>query len=319
MEQVGPDVSVTTLRYFVTVAEELHFGRAAERLHITVPSLSQQMSRLERRLGAPLLERTSRHVALTPAGQSLLGPARRCVAAHEDVLRWARQLHDTQRLTVGLIAAAAGRWTTPILTALVHRMPGLRLELRRLALSDAGPALRERRVDAAFVPVSPDLLGPDVRTVPLGSEPRVLVIAEGHPLARREAIGIDETNELEFIHPVAELSHRALAWWIVDPRPDGTRVKHAPPSEDLEEILELCATGVGVNIAGAAVAEFFPRPGLAFVPITDIEPITVALCYPADSVNPALSALEQIATSIAAQPLTGTGAGAGLPVSSSDT
>jgi DNA-binding transcriptional LysR family regulator len=304
MDSLSLDVSITTLRYVVTVAEELHFGRAAKRLHITVPSLSQQISRLERRLGVPLLARTSRQVSLTDAGQSLLGPARRCVAAHEEVLQWARQLHDTQRLTVGLIATGAGPWTTPILTTLVHRVPGLRLELRRLGLADTVPALRERRVDAAFVPFQPDLFEPDVRAIGIWSEPRVLVIADNHPLARRESIGINETNELEFIHPAAEPSDRGHAWWIVDPRPDGTRVKHAPSSEDLEEILALCATGVGVNIAGASASEYFPRPGLAFVPITDIEPLTVSLCYLADSPNRALATLEQVATSITMQPST---------------
>ncbi|MEV6171584.1 LysR family transcriptional regulator [Streptomyces sp. NPDC051954] len=317
MDQLGLDVSITTLRYFVTVAEELHFGRAAKRLHITVPSLSQQISRLERRLGVSLLVRTSRQVSLTDEGQSLLGPARRCVATHEEVLQWARQLHDTQRLTVGLIAAGAGPWTTPILTTLVHRVPGLRLELRRLGLADTVPALRERRVDAAFVPFHPDLLASDVHAIGIWSEPRVLVIADSHPLAQREAIGINETNDLEFIHPAAEPSDRGHAWWTVDPRPDGSRVKHAPPAEDLEEILALCATGAGVNIAGASAAEYFPRPGLAFVPITDIEPLTVSLCYLADSANPALAMLEQVATTIAGQSPSRLGSATAFPDASS--
>ncbi|MEV7284967.1 LysR family transcriptional regulator [Streptomyces sp. NPDC093252] len=302
MKQVGgPDVSITTLRYFVAVAEELHFGRAAERLHITVPSLSQQISRLERRLGVPLLARTSRQVSLTGEGRSLLELARRSLAAQEELLRWAARLH-TPRLTVGLIATGAGPWTTPILTTLVHRVPGLRLELRRLGLADALPSLRERRVDAAFVPFPPHLLDPDIRALAIWSEPRVLVVADSHPLARREAIGIDESNGLEFIHPAAQPSDRRNAWWTVDPRPDGTRVRHAAPAEDLEEILALCATGAGANIAGASAAEYFPRPGLAFVPITDIEPMTVSLCYLADTADRTLATLEQIVTDLITPP-----------------
>lgn len=312
MERLGLDVSVTTLRYFMVVAEELHFGRAAQQLHITVPSLSQQMSRLEQRVGVPLLVRTSRRVALTHEGQSLLGPVRRCVAAHEEVLRWARRLHDTQRLTVGLVATAAGPWTTTILTTLTHRVPGLRLELRRLALGDGVHALRERRVDAAFVPGPTRFLHPDVHAIPVLSEQRVLVIAESHPLARRTAIGINETNDLEFIHPAAGCSPE-LAWWIVDPRPDGTPVKHAPPTEDLEEILTLCATGAGVNISGASAADFFPRKGLAFIPIIDIEPVALSLCYLKSSTSAALTALEQVTTTIAAQPLVTPGTSADRP------
>ncbi|MFC7728465.1 LysR family transcriptional regulator [Actinomadura keratinilytica] len=297
MEPGSSDISITTLRYFLTVAEELHFGRAAARLHITAPSLSQQISRLERRLGVTLFERTSRSVHLTEHGRALTDHARRCVAAHEEMLRWARQLHEQPSLTLGLTGVGAGPLTTPILTTLIDRVADIRLELRRLKLSDGIPSLLEGRVDAVFVPLPPFLIDPKIRAVPLWTEPRVLVISSRHPLAQRESVRINETNDLPFIHPAG--SFPDLAWWTVDPRPDGTPVIHAPHTEDLEEILELCATGAGVNIAGASAASFFPRPGLAYVPISDIEPATISLCYLKSSQHPLLEDLENIAVSLA--------------------
>ena len=118
------DVPMHALRYFCVLADELHFGRAAAALSISAPSLSQQISRLERTVGVRLFDRNPRRVALTDAGAELLPLARRVRDDHDAVLRWAAAQRDERGplLRIGMVAAGAGPLTTAILTSAVQRM-----------------------------------------------------------------------------------------------------------------------------------------------------------------------------------------------------
>ncbi|WP_296665828.1 LysR family transcriptional regulator [Demequina sp.] len=272
------EIAIPTLRYFTVLAQELHFGRAAERLTISSPSLSQQIAGLERTVGGRLFDRTSRSVALTPLGAALLPHATRVVEAHDDLTAWVSEQRSPGETTLrlGVVAAGAGPLTAAIMTAVSH-IPHLRLEMRRVGFFDVQEELVARRVDAVLAPAplphDDDLLA----TAPLWTEPRVLIMRASHPLASRASISIDEVGDETFVAVSGDHAD-AIAWWTVDPRPDGSHPRLGPRADDIEGLLELVSAGMGVNIAAASAAAHYPRADLAFVPIRDIEPATVLLC-----------------------------------------
>lgn len=295
------DVPLHVLRYFCVLADELHFGNAAKTLNISAPSLSQQISRLEKMIGVQLFERNPRQVVLTPAGGELLPLARRVGVDHDEVLRWARAkqsgVDDATVLRVGMIAAGAGALTTAILTSAVQRMPAVRFEMRRLGFFDTSAELLADRVDVVFGP-SPIEADERVRLEPLWSEPRVLVVPSTHRFAQRESVSILETSDEVFLGASGGLPS-IIDWWVVDPRPDGSHPRRGPVADDIEGLLELVAAGVGVNIASASAAKHYRREELAFIPINDIEPATILLCSLENPTNPAVRAFEAIATELA--------------------
>ena len=136
------------MRYFVAVAEELHFGRAAERLHIAQPSLSHQIRRLEGQLGVTLLDRTSRRVELTEAGRTLLTEGRRLLADSDRTARRVRTAAD-ERLTVGFYGSAGSDHLPELLRAFAREHPNVELSVRELLL-DQLDELLAGAVDVAF-------------------------------------------------------------------------------------------------------------------------------------------------------------------------
>ena len=294
------DIPLHVIRYFCVLADELHFGNAAKALNISAPSLSQQISRLERTLDLQLFDRNPRQVTLTTAGAELLPLARRVRDDHDEVLRWARSKrvrNGENVLRVGMVAAGAGALTTAILTSAVQRMPSVRFEMRRLGFFDTNAELLDDRVDVVFAP-SPIDSDERVRIEPLWSEPRVLVVPSSHRFASRESISILETSDEVFI--TARGGDPAIInWWVVDPRPDGSHPRRGPVADDIDGLLELCAAGVGVNIASASAASHYRRDELTFIPITDIEPATIMICSLLRPANPAVRMFEAIAAELA--------------------
>jgi DNA-binding transcriptional LysR family regulator len=296
------DVPITALAYFSVLAEELHYGNAAKRLHIAPPTLSQQITRLEGQLGVRLFERSPRAVTLTAAGKELQPLVEEARRAHRAVLDWAAAQNATEGplLRVGIVATGVGSLTTRILAAVLQRIPGLRLEMRRLGFFDVPGAVVDGQVDVAFAP-APLRAAPQVRVVPIASEQRVLVVAKDHLLATRTSITIAETADEAFIAPGGD-DAGALAFWLVDPRPDGTSPKRGPVADDIEGILALCAAGVGVNIAAASVQEHYARDGLAFVPIVDIPPASIVLVRLNAGADATAREFERVALEEAARP-----------------
>ncbi|MGW5723686.1 LysR family transcriptional regulator [Amycolatopsis sp. NPDC003865] len=180
-------MELRALRYFVTVAEELHFGRAAERLDIVQPAVSHQIARLERDLGTRLLDRSPRHVRLTPAGERVLAAARDTLAAAARV-----------RVVAGEPAARVRIGVTPGVTARLERAAELLREGERpaeaslvdLPVPARLAAVRAGELDLALVrgPVDPTGL----RVVRAWSEPLLAVVSDGHPLAERTGVTLDE-------------------------------------------------------------------------------------------------------------------------------
>lgn len=293
------DVSIHVIRYFCTLAEELHFGRAAARLSITPPSLSQQISRLEDQIGVKLFERSPRKVELTAHGHELVPLARRVQDDHDLLLAWARETQkneDAPSLRVGVVAAGAGMLTTNVIATVLQRVPSARIEMRRLGFFDVVDDLESGRVDVAFAPW-PMRFPPRLRVEELWDEQRVLVVPAGHRLADRESISILEASDDTYV-TAADGDPEIVNWWVVDPRPDGSHPRRGTTADSIEGLLELVAAGAGVNIAGKSAAHHYKREELAFVPITDIEPTKIVLCSLTDSHNPMVRAFRETAQSL---------------------
>lgn len=290
------DVPIQVIRYFCVLAEELHFGRAAERLRITPPSLSQQISKLEQQLGVRLFVRSPRKVEITMHGRELLPLARRVQDDHDLLLAWGRSLQregEAPTLRVGVVAAGAGSLTTSAIANTLQKVPTARIEMRRLGFFDVAPDLEAGRVDVAFAPWPMDL-PPRVVVEEIWREPRVLVTRADHPLAQREAISIAETAEEVFV-TASGGADSIVNWWVVDPRPDGSHPRRGPTADGVEGLLELVAAGAGVNIASESASRHYRRDELAFVRITDIEPATLVLCSLSGATNPMVRTFREIA------------------------
>jgi DNA-binding transcriptional LysR family regulator len=173
------------LRYLVALADERHFTRAAARLHIAQPALSQQVKRLEDEIGVALVDRTTRHVALTPAGELLVARARRALS---EVDAAAAELADLAGVRTGHVVIGAmrstGRFDLSALLAAFHaRHPGIELLVREEPSEVMLQRLHADTLDVAFLAVNTLDAGPDIQLHPLWDEPLVALLAPGHPLA----------------------------------------------------------------------------------------------------------------------------------------
>ncbi len=178
------------LRYFVAVAEELHFGRAAARLYIVQPSLSQQIQQLEEELGLPLLTRTKRSVELTDAGRVFLVEARKVLAQVQEAKRATQRAYrgEIGRLVVGYISSSTYDLLPMMLSAYRERFPEIDVALRELTTQEQVRALEEETIQVGLLrlPINDPTI--DVKVV--RREPIVCVLPEGHPLALHERIAM---------------------------------------------------------------------------------------------------------------------------------
>lgn len=205
------DLSARMLEQFVVLAEERHFGRAAERLSMSQPPLSQAIQRLERRLGVTLIERSTRSVRLTSAGEAFARDASHLLQAQRAAVERARRIGrgNEGELHLGFVSSLAYGFLPGLLRAAHSRLPGLRLQLHQNSSADLTARVRSGRLDLAFVrgPVA-DPSGLDLR--PVGSERLAVALPEGHPLADRASLGLADLADEGFVLPsLATLAHLA--------------------------------------------------------------------------------------------------------------
>ncbi|MEV3855597.1 LysR family transcriptional regulator [Streptomyces sp. NPDC050095] len=280
------------LSYFVAVAEELHFGRAAERLHIVQSAVSQQIRRLERELGHDLFDRSPRHVRLTGAGERLL-PEARSVLAAADRARAAVARRPVLRLGTG---TGLGAHLERILAAHSALAPDTDVELVDVPADERLTRVREGRLDAAFVRFG--AAGPDpeagLRTVPVWSEPLVAVVPASHPLAAGPDIDVADLAGL----PLAlteRRNHPALVDLVVGACHDaGFEPVPQSAGGPLQNILALIGTRPMWTVAYAAHARVLHSPRVAFVPFRAPGlALTTGLVLPAGVADPALETLRK--------------------------
>jgi len=257
------------LRYFVAVAEERHFGRAAARLHIAQPPLSQQIRRFEAELGEPLLYRTTRSVELAPAGEVLLERAREILAAVDAAIDDARRAARGEygRLAVGFTGSSTYELLPALAAALRRELPGVVLDLQGELLT---PAQVARLVDGTL---DLGLLRPPVRERDLSlevlrSEPLVAVLPESHPLADSEAVALERLEHEPFVtYP----SHfRSVLHDAVEDAcaAHGFKPLAAHEVAETATLVSFVAAGLGVSLVPASVRNMTVH-GAVYRPLAD--------------------------------------------------
>lgn len=286
-----PDLDLRLVRYFVVVAEQLHFGRAAEALRIAQPSLSRQIRRLEKELGARLLDRTPQGSRLTEAGEVFLPHARALLRTATRAASQTRAAAEPSRFVIGYTSNLI---VTPAVRELRHRYPDADVRAVHLDWNEPRTALFDHRVDVviARLPLSTD----ELEVTVLYEEPRVLVVPLDHRLVGKESVTLDDIAD----EPLPRVSEDAAwnAFWRIDPRPDGSRAPEGPLVRALEDKFELIAAGQAVAIVPGGMGAGRLRPDLTTVPLHGIEPSHVVLATRVDDRSRLLAAFRKVARAL---------------------
>lgn len=288
-DAVRLDLGIRALHAFVTVIDEGHFGRAAMRLFVTAPALSQQIRRLEQQLGMRLIDREAHPVMPTAAGETLLPHAHRLLReAQETAVDLARFTRRQDRvLRLGFISGGPSSLITSLLSKLESP-----LELVQLQWHEQLSEVASGSVDAAFVrPPLPLLDGLTLERVVV--EPRVVMVHRDHRFAARENVAIDELDD-EVHVSTDRAAQEWISYWAVDPRPSGRAVKWGPLVRTMDEQLQTVAAGLGIAITAASIADYHSNPEVAYVPIKGIDPCTVELCTRTGDDHPGVGELRRI-------------------------
>jgi LysR family transcriptional activator of glutamate synthase operon len=257
------------LRYLLAVAEERHFTRAAAREHIAQPALSQQIRRLENELGVPLVQRTTRRVAMTDAGELLVARARRILAevdAAQTEMQALRGIH-TGRVTVGAIHTM-GPVDVSLALAIFHeRHPGVELTVREHSSEELAEMLRVDELDLAFLSVTERIESHGLGLQQLVSEELVAIVPCDHPLARRRRVRMAELAGERFISYREGSRLRELL--VSAGRAAGYEPHVTLESNESQRIRQLVARGLGVAILPRSDAE---RPGAEIAAVALVGP-----------------------------------------------
>lgn len=295
-------VDLRELRVFLKLAEELHFGRTAESLDLTPSRVSQSLRSLEDKLGAQLLHRTSRRVRLTTFGEELLRDVAPVIEQLDGVLERTnaagRSLEGTLRL--GLFSGpAGGSRLVEIINAFESLHPECGVEVRQEAWDDPVGLLRENEVDvmATWVPLRP----PDLVVGPtLSRQPRVLAVAQDHPLAQRDSVDIEELADHRVVR--YDSGPRELREALVPSRtPGGRPIRGTRVAGGDQALLDLpvrVARGELVFPTVASAAPYMGDLDLVFVPITGMKSLRSALVWRRPARDPRLRAFIRVARDV---------------------
>jgi DNA-binding transcriptional LysR family regulator len=284
---------VRQLQYFIAVAEELNFTRAAERLNVVQQALSTAIAQLEALLGIKLFERTTRTVTLTGAGAAWLPYAREALAAADRAAEAAGDLAAGRagRLRLGLAATFALDLTPLLLRAFAERFPLVELELEHFDFKNPAGGLHERRSDVALV--RPPFNDHGLELVALGSEPRFAVIAADHPLADRTALEFAELAHEPWMDVATDPLWRDF-WRVAERRSEPPTVGAVGRTYD--ELFEAARARRATGLVPESVARAQPWPHLVFVEVRDITPSTFAIAWRSDDHRPAVHNFVNLAT-----------------------
>ena len=286
------DVHLRELRYFVAVAEHLHFTRAAEALFVSQPALSKQIRTLETRLRTQLFERDRRTVRLTPAGHALLPGARAALAAwgEAETAAAAASTQTAATLVVGM-STAPGRGLLPAIRARFTALaPDARLQLRQIGWGDPTGGLdADDPTDAAFVWLP--LPAPDTyRWMPVATEPRLVALVSDHPLAVRPSLTFNDLLDEPFL-ALPESSGALRDFWLATGTRNGHPTVIGAEVASTEETVEALTAGLGICLVAAGNATLITRDGITTRPVSDLSPSELVLAWRAGDDRPLLQHL----------------------------
>ncbi|WP_369148843.1 LysR family transcriptional regulator [Streptomyces sp. R44] len=290
-----PEIPLAQLYAFVVLAEELHFGHAATRLGIAQPPLSQQIRRLEDKVGHPLFSREPGRVALTPAGRELLPPARHALTGLADGLAAAREAGSGRagRLRIGFAASLALTVLPGLLRTFHERFPAVRLDIQEMTTTPQLAALRERTIDVGL------LREPPADDAALGfatvlTEPFVAVLPSAHPLARQRTVRVEQLADLPFVllpRTVGPSLYDQIAGLCAAAGFTPEVVQHAV---EWQTVCALVETGLGVSLAPESVRRIRLK-GVAYRRIDlDATLTRVAAAWRKDTQNPLIPGLLEV-------------------------
>jgi DNA-binding transcriptional LysR family regulator len=292
------------LRCFVTVAEELHFGRAAARLNMTQPPLSRQIQVLEHIIDAPLLERTSRSVRLTPAGRSFLPEARRILKLAESASQVARRiaLGKTGSLKIGFTAAAAYGFLPELVAACRAKLPEVDFSLKEMVSGDQFEALTSGQIDAGLL--RPPIARPEIASRRVVAEPLLAAIPKKHPLANADSITIKDFGDQPFVmySPYeSRYFHDLLVALFTRADILPRYVQHL---SQIHSILAMVRAGLGLAIVPAAAASLkIADVRLRPLKLRTRVPVELFMVWRRDNEDPLLAALVKIASELSSAEL----------------
>ncbi|MBF6084885.1 LysR family transcriptional regulator [Nocardia cyriacigeorgica] len=280
------DVHGRDLGYFVAVAEELHFGRAAERLFISQPALSKQIRALERQLGAPLFERDRRSVALTPVGAALLPHARTILAEWTSARAAvdAAKIAQAATLVIGMSTSPSRGLLPAIRSRMTERFPQVSITLRQIGWSDPTAGLADGSTDVAFVWL-PLPEQERFETVVVAHEPRNIALPASHRLAEREVIDFADVIDEPFLALPAEAGALRDYWLALDAR-SGRPPLIGAEITSAEETHEAVAAGLGLVLLAAGNAPLIARDEVVVRPIHGVAPAELAVARRRDDIRP---------------------------------
>lgn len=277
------------LRYFVTVAEELHFGRAAEKLRISQPPLSMQIRSLEQEMGVTLLNRTQRHVSLTQAGNTFLQEARQILARLEQAILVTRRAGrgEIGELAMGFISVADYNVLPDLLREFRGRYPLVNLILRELTTDAQIEDLVNGRIDVGFL--LPPIAEPALECVPIVREPLIAALPERHPLARAAgSIPLSALAQTPFI-----LFPRRVAPGLYDDIVSFCRAAGFSPRVEQEAVqMQTIVSLVSAELGAALIPQSMQnlrRAGVAYKTLRESSPLTeIHLAWRRNDTLPAL-------------------------------
>ncbi len=287
------------LRYFVAVAEEMNFRRAAERLRIAQPALSQQISKFERELKTTLFERTTRHVELTDAGRILFAEGRRVLAEADHALAAVhRCVHgEVGLLRIGFVSSAALRIVPATVRAMREAWPGVHVQLSESTTDPQLAAIADGALDIGIVREVDEI--DDIVVRPLMREPLLVAMHASHPFAHRTSLRLAELRGEQFLtfprqrvsrlyDHIAALCHAA-----------GFRLEAAQEAIEFPTLLGLAAANTGITIVPKSL-QALRLPELCYIPLADPHAVsTVSVAYRADRQHvPAISHFLDVSSNV---------------------
>jgi DNA-binding transcriptional LysR family regulator len=270
---MNPQIELRHLRYFIAVAEELHFGRAAERLHLAQPPLSQQIRQLENILGYPLFLRTSRSVRLTPAGEVYLERARRLLRSAERDIHEMRQVAKGEMgsLRIGFVSSAMLTQLPSTFRTYREAFPGIELQLSESFSARVIAGLEDGTLDVGILRDGDQADSLQVTT--LLTESFVAVVPAHHPLAHKRTLSPVALRREPFVFYPRSAGNRAFEKTMSVCESAGFRPQITQEASHWLTILRLVGTGAGVSIAPACV-QHLASPESVCIPFRGVEAVT---------------------------------------------
>jgi DNA-binding transcriptional LysR family regulator len=299
------NIELRHLRYFVAVAEENSFTAAARRVHVAQQVLSTQIRKLEDAVGTRLLVRGSRGVTVTPAGAAFLTVARETLAGLDRGVTAARNAARavTGTLSVGISLAAGGDTRTMLLAAFERAYPQVDVQLITFDLTQPACGLLDRSSDVALL--RPPVAAARIELRRVAEESRVFVLPAGHPLASRDALTLADVAGQPWVAAgLATDGCVPAPWrddWLINPRPGGNTPLVGAEARTIEEWREHIVAGHGLSLCPASAETYNARPGIVFVPATDVPPTALCVAWRADDARLVVRSFVDLVTSVAGQ------------------